>query len=134
MPLVSGNVAVRRDGRPAHLNVRVTQRLPRPRTPPSCVAGAPIFNPAMTEPPLDPWMTSSRGPFLTLNAGGTLRGIVTITALPEQGAHLVVEANWKTIHGEPQTTSASIDGYNAARELAHEWADQLAAGREPEPT
>jgi hypothetical protein len=88
----------------------------------------------MTEPPLDPWMTSSRGPFLTLNAGGTLGGIVTITALPEPGARLVVEANWKTIHGEPQTTSATIDGYNAARELAHEWADQLAAGREPEPT
>jgi hypothetical protein len=34
----------------------------------------------MTERPLDPWMTSSRGPFLTLNAGGTLGGIVTITA------------------------------------------------------
>jgi hypothetical protein len=37
----------------------------------------------MNEPPLEPWMTSSRGPFLTLNAGGPLSGIVTITALPE---------------------------------------------------
>lgn len=60
----------------------------------------------MTERPLDPWMTSSRGPFLTLNAGGQLGGIVTITALPEQGAHLIVEAHWKTIHGEPRTVSA----------------------------
>jgi hypothetical protein len=88
----------------------------------------------MTEPPLEPWMTSSRGPFLTLNAGGPLSGIVTITALPAQGAHLVVDANWRTIHGEPQTASAAIEGYNAARKLAHEWAGQLAAGREPEPT
>jgi hypothetical protein len=77
-------------------------------------------------------MTSSRGPFLTLTAGGTLGGIVTITALPEQGAHLVVDAHWRTIHGEPRTASAAIEGYNAARELAHEWAGQLAAGREPE--
>jgi hypothetical protein len=79
-------------------------------------------------------MTSSRGPFLTLNAGGPLSGIVTITALPEQGAQLVVEANWRTIHGEQRTASAEIEGYNAARQLAHEWASQLAAGREPEPT
>jgi hypothetical protein len=88
----------------------------------------------MTEPPLEPWMTSSRGPFLTLNAGGPLSGIVTITALPEQGAHLIVEAHWKTSHGESQTASAVIEGYNAARRLAHEWAGQLAAGHEPEPT
>jgi hypothetical protein len=30
-------------------------------------------------------MTSSRGPFLTLNAGGVLSGSVTIIALPERG-------------------------------------------------
>ena len=76
-------------------------------------------------------MTSSRGPFLTLNAGGVLSGIVTITALPEPGAHLVVDAHWRTIHGEPRTASAAIEGYNAARKLAHEWASKLAAGREP---
>ena len=85
----------------------------------------------MTERPLDPWMTSSRGPFLTLNAGGVLGGIVTITARPEQGAHLIVDAHWRTIHGEPRTASAAIEGYNAAREVAHEWAGQLAAGHEP---
>ena len=79
-------------------------------------------------------MTSSRGPFLALNAGGPLSGIVTITALPEQGAHLIVEAHWKTSHGESQTASAVIEGYNVARKLAHEWAGQLAAGHEPEPT
>jgi len=76
-------------------------------------------------------MTSSRGPFLTLNAGGVLSGIVTITALPAQAAHLVVDAHWRTIHGEPRTASAASEGYNAARKLAHEWAGQLAAGREP---
>jgi len=85
----------------------------------------------MTEPPLEPWMTSSRGPFLTLNAGGPLSGIVTITALPVQGAHLIVEAHWRTIHGEQRTASAEIEGYNAARALAHEWAAELAAGGEP---
>jgi hypothetical protein len=79
-------------------------------------------------------MTSSHGPFLTLNAGGTLGGIVTITALPEQGARLIVEAHWKTIQGEPRTASAAIEGYNSARALAHLWASQLAAGQEPEPT
>jgi hypothetical protein len=78
-------------------------------------------------------MTSSRGPFLTLNAGGPLSGIVTITALPEQGAHLIVDAHW-TLHGEPRTACAEIEGYNAARKLAHEWAGQLAAGHGPEPT
>ena len=109
-------------------------------TPPDAASlrrgGHPLrFNLAMTEPPLEPWMTSSRGPFLTLNAGGPLSGIVTITALPEQGAHLIVEAHWRTIHGEPRTAaSAAIEGYNAARKLAHEWAGQLAAGHEPEPT
>jgi hypothetical protein len=88
----------------------------------------------MTEPPLEPWMTSPRGPFLTLNAGGPLSGIVTITALPAQGTHLIVDANWRTIQGEPRTASAAIESYNAARALAHRWAGQLAAGREPEPT
>jgi hypothetical protein len=36
------------------------------------------FNAAMTEPPLDPWMTSSRGPFLTLNAGLTITGEIVL--------------------------------------------------------
>ena len=85
----------------------------------------------MTDRPLDPWMTSSHGPFLTLNAGGRLGGVVTITAVPEKGAHLLVEANWRTVHGEPRTASATIEGYGAARVLAHEWADELAESREP---
>jgi hypothetical protein len=87
----------------------------------------------MTERPLEPWMTSSRGPFVTLNAGGALGGVVTITALPAEAAQLIVEANWRTIHGEPRTASAAIEGYKAAQALAHDWADQLAAGREPTP-
>jgi len=85
----------------------------------------------MTEPPLEPWMTRSRGPFLTLNAGGPLNGLVTITALSVRGARLIVDAHWKTIHGEQRTASAEIEGYNVARALAHEWAAELAAGDEP---
>jgi len=45
---------------------------------------------------------------------------VTITALSVRGAHLIVEAYWKTVHGERQTAAAEIEGYNAARVLAHE--------------
>jgi hypothetical protein len=57
-------------------------------------------------------------------------GIVTITARPEQGAHLIVEAAWKD-DGDPRSTSQTVEGYDAARALAHKWADQLAAAREP---
>jgi len=85
----------------------------------------------MTEPPLEAWMTSSRGPFLTLNAGGPLNGLVTITALSVRGARRIVDAHWRTIHGEQRTASAEIEGYNVARALAHEWAAELAAGDEP---
>ena len=78
----------------------------------------------------DAWMTSSAGPFLTMNAGGRLEGVVTISVATE-GAHpLLVEAAWKC-NGDPRSTSATVTGYDAARALAHEWADELAAGREP---
>ena len=46
---------------------------------------------------------------------------------------LLVEATWKN-NGEPRTASQTIDGYAAARNLAHDWADKLAAGREPQAT
>jgi len=84
----------RSDGKPHALPFEPVAARPRAhdqasRGRPFALPTFPIrFNVAMSEPPLDPWMTSSRGPFLTLNAGGPLSGIVTITALPEQGAHL----------------------------------------------
>ena len=84
----------------------------------------------MPDPTLDAWMTSSAGPFLTINAGGPLEGIVTIAVATGGADQLVVEAAWKC-HGDPRSTSATVISYDAARALAHQWADQLAAGREP---
>jgi hypothetical protein len=78
----------------------------------------------------DAWMTSSAGPFLTMNAGGPLEGVVTISVATEGADQLLVEAAWKC-NGDPRSTSATFTGYDAARALAREWADQLAAGREP---
>ena len=78
----------------------------------------------------DAWMTSSAGPFLTMNAGGRLEGVVTISVATKGDNQLLVEAAWKC-NGDPRSTSATFTGYDAARALAHEWADQLAAGREP---
>ena len=75
-------------------------------------------------------MTSSAGPFLTMNAGGPMQGVVTISVATKGDDQLLVEAAWKC-NGAPRSTSATFTGYDAARALAHEWADQLAAGREP---
>ena len=84
----------------------------------------------MPERALEAWMTSSAGPFLTMNAGGPLEGIVTIAVGTAGADQLLVEAAW-TCSGDPGSTSATVTGYDAARALAHQWADQLAAGREP---
>jgi hypothetical protein len=76
-------------------------------------------------------MTSAFGPFLTIRAGGPLAGVVTVSAVAEEkGSRLVVEAAW-TSDGDRRSASATFSGYDAARTLAYEWADQLAAGREP---
>ena len=75
-------------------------------------------------------MTSSAGPFLTMNAGGPLQGVVTISVATEGAKQLLVEAAWKC-NGDPRSTSATFTGYDAARALAHQWAHQLAAGHEP---
>ena len=75
-------------------------------------------------------MTSSAGPFLTMNAGGPMQGVVTISVATKGDNQLLVEAAWKC-NGDPRSTSATFTGYYATRALAHEWADQLAAGREP---
>jgi hypothetical protein len=69
--------------------------------------------------------------FLTIKTGGPLDGLVTIAAAdgPDK---LAVKAAWKR-DNDPRTTSRTLTGYDSARTLAHKWADQLAAGREPEP-
>jgi hypothetical protein len=85
------------------------------------------FNPAM---PLDPWMTGAAGPFVVIKPGGPLRGVVTIS-VAEGKDLLVVDVTWKPLDGDPRSASQTVDGYKAARALAHRWADQLAAGREP---
>jgi len=63
-------------------------------------------------------------------AGGPLWGVVTIS-VAEGKQLLVVDATWKPLDGDPRSASQTVDGYKAARALAHRWADQLAAGREP---
>jgi hypothetical protein len=57
-----------------------------------------------------------------------LDAAVTITAVDTED-RLHVEANW-TRDGQPRSASTAVDGASA-QALAHEWADQLAAGGEP---
>lgn len=86
----------------------------------------------MPDRQLDSWMTSAPGPFLTIKAGGSLNGVVTIMVATDGPDSVAVEATWKR-DGDPQSVSGTVTGYDLARTLAHKWADQLAAGREPEP-
>jgi hypothetical protein len=69
---------------------------------------------------------------VTIRAGGPFDGVLTITAIPEGHGRGLVEAQWRR-DGEPRTALRMIDGYTTARALAHTWAGQLAAGREPTP-
>jgi hypothetical protein len=75
------------------------------------------------------WMTSAPGAFVTMRPGGSLDGSVAISVGGD--TRLLVEATWES-GGEPRMASRSIEGYKAARDLAHEWADTLAAGGEPD--
>ena len=46
----------------------------------------------------DAWMTSSAGPFLTMNAGGPLEGVVTISVATKGDDELLVdslEVRWR---------------------------------------
>jgi hypothetical protein len=80
-------------------------------------------------------MTSAAGPFVTIKPGGPLQGVVTISVATDGAEHpLIVDATWKPLDSDPHSLSQPVDDYNDARKLAHEWAGQLAAGREPEPT
>ena len=86
----------------------------------------------MPERPLEPWMTSSAGPFVTIKPGGPLHGVVTISVAPDTAEHpLIVDATWKPLDSDPRSLSQPADDYTTARRLAHQWADQLAAGHEP---
>ena len=86
--------------------------------------------PHMSDRALEAWMTSSAGPFLTINAGGPFAGVVTISVASEGADQLLVKATWEHDR-DPRSTSKTVTGYERARTLAHEWVDQLGAGREP---
>jgi hypothetical protein len=86
----------------------------------------------MTERPLEPWMTSASGPFVTIKPGGPLQGVVTISVAPDTAEHpLIVDATWKPLDSDRRSLSQTVNEYNTARKLAHQWADQLAAGHGP---
>jgi hypothetical protein len=74
--------------------------------------------------------TYASGPFLSIRAGGPFNGTVTITAVADGDGRVLVEAAWTREH-KPQSASRIVAGYDPARALAQQWADQLAAGTEP---
>jgi hypothetical protein len=76
--------------------------------------------------------TYASGPFLSIRAGGPFNGTVTITAVADGNGRVLVEAAWTGEH-KPQSASRILAGYDPARTLAQQWADQLAAGTEPPP-
>ena len=77
--------------------------------------------PEVPDRALDAWMTSSAGPFLTMNAGGPLEGVVTIAVATEGSDQLLVEAAWKG--GQRRRAVASTrhldqDSFQRLRDLA----------------
>jgi hypothetical protein len=80
----------------------------------------------MTEPAL--LMDSTSGPLVTIRPAGSLDATVTIAVT--SGGRLQVEAAWRT-GGRARSAVRAIDGHFTARTLANEWANSLAAGREP---
>ena len=79
--------------------------------------------------PIEPWMTNAPGPFVTIRPGGPFADALVGVSVAGDG-RLLVEASWK-VNGESRSTSQTVDSYDAARKLAHEWADLLVIGREP---
>jgi len=67
---------------------------------------------------------------VSIRAGGPFNATVTITAVADGNGRVLVEAAWTRQH-KPLSTSRIVDGYDPARTLAQQWADQLAAGTEP---
>jgi len=76
--------------------------------------------------------TYASGPFLSIRTRGPFNGVVTITAVADGDGRVLVEAAWTREH-EPQSASRIVTGYDPARTLAQQWADQLAGGTEPLP-
>jgi hypothetical protein len=74
-------------------------------------------------------MSSAPGPFLTIRPGGRFDDVLVAVSVAGDG-RLLVAASWK-VNGESRSTSQRVDSYDAARKLAHEWADLLVIGREP---
>jgi len=84
-------------------------------------------------PDSDSWQTDAPGPFVTIRAGGPLDGVVTLTAITDGHGRTLVEAFW-TKDGDAHTDSLEVPTYEAARVIAREVADELAAGRVPDLT
>ena len=85
--------------------------------------------PAVTPPPSSD--THSRGPLVTIRAGGPLDGVVTITALAgRREGRSVVEASW-TQDGERRSESLEAATYAMARAIAQAAANQFAVGKPP---
>ena len=67
------------------------------------------------------------GPYVTINVGGPLDGIVTLTSRPPR---VVVEATWSGDY-ERDGISLTRSGEREALILADYWANQLIDGLEP---
>lgn len=85
----------------------------------------------MTGRPFTAQDARSSAPFVTIRAGGTLEGVVTISAIAAASDTVLVHATWTRL-GEQQSVSATIDG-RQAQVLANKWSNQLTLDREPFP-
>jgi hypothetical protein len=75
--------------------------------------------------------TNSRGPLVTIRAGGPLDGVVTITAIAgRREGRSIVEATW-TQDGERRSESLEAATYAMARAIAQAAANQFAVGKPP---
>jgi hypothetical protein len=80
---------------------------------------------------LQPSETNSRGPLVTIRAGGPLDGVVTITAIGgRREGRSVVEASW-TNDGQRHSQSLEAATYAMARAIAQAAANQFAVGKPP---
>ena len=77
--------------------------------------------------------TDAPGPSITIRAGGPLDGVVTLTAIADGRGRTLVEASWAQ-DGQRSSDSVEVETYDAAREIAHTIANQLAAGTPPDLT
>jgi hypothetical protein len=75
-------------------------------------------------------MTNAPGPFVTMNGGGPLEGVVTMTAIDGGKGRTLVRASW-TQDGETSSASLEAATYEMARAIANAAANQFAAGNRP---